>query len=105
MASVGLDLSAAGRDEEDKAARVAREIGGEEAGVSFRLPDGTQTSPVNVQVGQTVMFLKAMLEKEHGLKMASLELTLSGAVLIDPLSISDCGIGGGSSVVVDVKAN
>eukprot|EP00793_Prasinoderma_coloniale_P003558 PRCOL_00002932-RA len=49
------------------------------------------------------MYLKALVEKEHGIKMSAQQLFCNDRLMIDPLSLVDCGIAGGSSVLVEVR--
>lgn len=75
---------------------------GEDVVLALRLPGGA-VDRQRFKVGTTVAFVKLTLSNAHpDLPMAKLTLKYKGKALIDPLSLSDCGIAVGGEADVEV---
>ena len=75
---------------------------GEDAVLALTLPGGA-TAKHSFKVGMTVAYVKLVVSNAHpDVPMAKMQLKYKGKALIDPLSLSDCGISAGSEAAVEV---
>ncbi|KAK9804822.1 hypothetical protein WJX72_007311 [[Myrmecia] bisecta] len=88
---------------EDLKGQEARAECGDSCELCLRLPDGVEES-LQCQMGQTVQYLKAVLQEKFGHPMNKQTLTCNGRVMLDPLSLSDCsGIAPGNPNLIEVQ--
>mmetsp|Transcript_41550 Transcript_41550/g.50377 ORF Transcript_41550/g.50377 Transcript_41550/m.50377 type:complete len:105 (+) Transcript_41550:90-404(+) len=84
---LGLKLDAVGNGTELRANEHELELG-EAIMITFKLPDGSE-KPHQFKMGQSVGFLKAVVESEYGHKIPTQTLLLGDDKLLDPMCLSD----------------
>lgn len=75
---------------------------GDACSIIFQLPDGS-TIDATFRMGQTIEVMKMFLEDNHNLPYSDVSLYLDGALLFDPLSLSDTKLSASEPNIVEVR--
>lgn len=87
---------------EDLLQKESDAISGGNVRVVFEV-DGKKAAPESVPLGQTVEYLKGIVDRKHGIPFAAQRLVYKGKQLPDPMSLNDFNIVANSEVVITVK--